>query len=156
MRTMTRIGVLAGVATLGIAAAGVAGVGDAVERRAERGVLAHETEGERPSVIAVKFHAEWCGKCKAMGPVFKELQAKYDQLPVLYEVFDHTREFDRRQSAYLAHAMDLDGLWDEHGGSTGFVLLIDAQNREVIKRLSHEDGLAEMGAALQKAVREAS
>jgi len=107
-------------------------------------------------VIAVKFHADWCGYCKAMGPVFEELQAKHDQEPVLYIEFDQTREFGKRQSAYMADAMGLDEVWAEHGGKTGFVLLIDATTKRVMQRLSHEQNLKQMGAALSDAVRSAS
>lgn len=107
-------------------------------------------------IIAIKFHADWCGYCKAMGPVFEELQARYDQEPVLYVVFDQTREFGRRQSAYMATALGLEEIWTEHGGKTGFVLLIDARTKRVVRRLSHEENLKEMGAAVRGAVRSAS
>lgn len=112
-------------------------------------------ETQRPKIIAVKFHADWCGYCKAMGPVFEELQAKYDQEPVLYVVLDQTREFDRTQSQFMANAMGLDSVWEEHGGKTGFVLLIDASTKEVVQRLSYEQNLKQMGAALKDAVRSA-
>lgn len=105
-------------------------------------------QDDGPEIIAVKFHADWCGYCKAMGPVFEELQAKYDQQPVLFVVFDQTREFNRRQSRYLADAMGLEDVWNEHGGKTGFVLLIDAETNKVIKRLGYERSLKEMGASL--------
>ncbi len=109
-----------------------------------------------PKIIAVKFHADWCGYCKAMGPVFEELQAKFDLQPALYVTFDQTREFDRKQSQYLANAMGLNQVWAKHGGSTGFILLIDANTKEVVEKLSHEKNLKEMGAALQEAVKQAS
>jgi len=109
-----------------------------------------------PKVIAVKFHADWCGFCKTMGPVFEEMQAKFDQEPVLYVTLDQTRDFDRKQSMYLTHAMGLDGVWEENGGKTGFVLLIDAGTRKVVQKLSHEQNLKQMGAALQEAVQKAS
>lgn len=115
-----------------------------------------QADATRPAIIAVKFHADWCGYCKAMGPVFEELQAKFDQEPVLFVQFDQTREFGRRQAAYMATALGLDSVWAEDGGKTGFVLLIDAESKQVIERLTHEQSLKQMGAALQNAVRSAS
>jgi len=115
-----------------------------------------DAETPQAKVIAVKFHADWCGYCKAMGPVFEELQAKHDQEPVLFVEFDQTREFGKRQSAYMADAMGLDGVWAEHGGKTGFVLLIDATTKRIMKRLSHEQNLKQMGSALKDAVANAS
>ena len=37
-----------------------------------------------PKIIALKFHADWCGFCKAMGPIFTDLQNKSDGKPVLF------------------------------------------------------------------------
>jgi len=149
---------LLAVAATIVAIAALAGVGRTAATQPEH---PSEHPGEHPGaaadtprakVIAVKFHADWCGFCKAMGPVFEEMQAKFDQEPVLYVEFDQTREFDRRQSVYMAGALGLDGVWMENGGKTGFVLLVDATTKEVIQRLSHEQSLKEMGAALQEAV----
>ncbi len=55
---------------------------------------------EGPKIIAIKFHADWCGYCKAMGPVFEELQAKYDRLPVLT-----SRSNKHASSAGASHAI---------------------------------------------------
>lgn len=110
-----------------------------------------------PKVIAIKFHADWCGSCKAMGPVFEEMQAKYDQQPVLYVRLDLTREAGRRQAQYMAHALGMgDDIWSEYGGKTGFVLLVDGTTGEVIEKLTPDQNLKAMGAALQDAVRNAS
>ncbi len=105
-----------------------------------------------PAVIAVKFHADWCGSCKAMGSVFEELQAKFDTMPVLYVTLDHTRDFNRQQSKFMAQSMGLDGVWAEKGGKTGFILLIDGKTREVITTLKSTQNLKEMGAELNAAV----
>jgi len=143
--------VLALAASLVLVAA-LAGVGQASSTQPASTQPCTDAEMQRPKVIAVKFHADWCGFCKAMGPVFEEMQAKFDQEPVLYVEFDQTREFGRKQSAYMAGALGLDGVWMENGGKTGFVLLVDATTKEVMQRLSHEQSLKEMGAALQEAV----
>jgi thiol-disulfide isomerase/thioredoxin len=107
---------------------------------------------ETPRVIAVKFHADWCGSCKAMGSTFEELQAKFDTLPVLYVVLDQTRDFNRKQSAFLAHSLGLDDVWVEYGGKTGFILLIDGSTKEVITKLTHRQSLKEMGAMITETI----
>lgn len=111
-----------------------------------------EEQAAGPEVIAIKFHADWCGYCKAMGDIFDELQAKFDQEPVLYLTFDQTREHHTRQSQYLAHALGLEDVWAEYGGRTGFILLIDGQTGEVIDQLDHEQDLSQMGESLVDAV----
>lgn len=111
--------------------------------------------GAGAKIIAVKFHADWCGYCKAMGPVFEELQAKFDQEPVLYVELDQTRDFGRRQAAYHSRALGLGDVWQENAGKTGFILLIDATTHKVVQRLSYDQDLKQMGNALQEAVRNA-
>jgi thiol-disulfide isomerase/thioredoxin len=105
-----------------------------------------------PAVIAVKFYADWCGSCKVITPVFHELQAKFDTQPVLYIVLDHTREFNRQQSKYLATSLGLDKIWAKNGGKTGFILLINGKTQEIITTLTKKHDLKQMGAALQAAV----
>jgi thiol-disulfide isomerase/thioredoxin len=109
-----------------------------------------------PEVIALKFHADWCGSCKAMGPIFTDLANKYDTQPVLFLTLDQTSEADRRQSRYLAAALGGEAIWREHGGKTGFVLLVDASTREVLAKLTKDDDIKAMGTALLEAVERAS
>ncbi|MEM7364904.1 MAG: thioredoxin family protein [Pseudomonadota bacterium] len=111
-------------------------------------------DDESPQLIAIKFHADWCGSCKRMGNTFEELQQKHDTLPVLYLVLDHTRRYDRDQSAFHMQTLGLENIWDEYGGKTGFVLLVDPQSSEVVARLTHEHTLKDMGKAISGLVME--
>ena len=52
----------------------------------------------------------------------------------------------------MAQSMELDGVWAEKGGKTGFILLIDGKTREVITTLKSTQNLKEMGAELNAAV----
>lgn len=153
MKVTTTLLALAASTALVMALASMSGAGSAQPASSQDYA---EAELQPAKIIAIKFHADWCGYCKAMGPVFEELQAKFDQEPVLYVMFDQTRDFGRGQSAYMAGALGLKEIWQENGGKTGFVLLIDARTKQVVQRLSHEQTLKQMGAALQDAVRSAS
>ena len=120
------------------------------------GALLADDHTAKAEVIAVKFHADWCGSCKAMGPVFSELEAKFDTQPVLYLTLDHTREHQRQQAMWLVQELGMDNVWAEYGGKTGFILLIDADSKEVLTKLTRENNLKDMGAQLKEAVAKAS
>ena len=92
-----------------------------------------------------------------MGPVFEEMQAKYDQLSVLYVRLDLTREAGRRQAQYMAHALGMgDDIWSEYGGTTGCGRLVDGTTGEGIWKRTPDQSLKAMGASLREAVRNAS
>jgi len=130
--------------------------GSATKSSAAKAESKDAPEVAGPKVIAVKFHADWCGYCKAMGDVYAEMQAKFDRQPVLWITLDQTREHDRTQSEYLAHAMGMKDIWSEHGGKTGFILLVNAETGQVMEKLTHEQTLKQMGAKLVAAVEKAA
>jgi hypothetical protein len=88
-----------------------------------------------------------------MGDVFEEMQAKFDREPVLWITLDQTRQNGRTQSQYLANALKMQDIWKEHGGKTGFVLLVDTESRKVVDKLTSDQSLKEMGAKLLDAVK---
>ena len=99
-----------------------------------------------PKIIAVKFHADWCGACKAMGSVFTDLRNKLDGRPVLFVELDLTNATTRHQSMLLASALGLGRALKEQPG-TGFILLFDEQRR-VKGKLTARQTLKEMAAAI--------
>ncbi|MEO1236777.1 MAG: thioredoxin domain-containing protein [Planctomycetota bacterium] len=104
-----------------------------------------------PELVAVKFHADWCGSCKAMGDVFGDLSAKLDAEPVLFVELDLTTSADRQQAGYLMHAMDAGAVWNEHGAKTGFILLLDPADMSVRGKLTKEMGFKDMVKAIGEA-----
>ena len=97
-----------------------------------------------PKIIVVKFHADGCGACKAMGPVFTDLRNKLDGRPVLFVELDLTNATTRHQSMLLASALGLGRALKEHPG-TGFILLFDEQRR-VKGKLTARQSLKKMAA----------
>ena len=141
----------AAVAIMAAAAgmAGVAGLGSTA--------MAGDKESKGGAeVIALSFHADWCGYCKELKPVYKKVVKKHKAAPVLFHVLDQTEDADKQQAKYMAHALGLEDVWAEHGGSTGFVLLIDAETGEVLGKITHQQELEAMNRSLKKAIAEAS
>jgi len=106
----------------------------------------------KPAVVALKFHADWCGSCKAMGPVFEDLRNKLDGEPVLFVTLDLTNRSTAAQAEYHAAALGAGRHWSEYGGKTGFILLLDAQSGDVLGKLTREQDIKAMGAAIKSAV----
>ncbi len=94
----------------------------------------------KPKLIALKFHADWCGSCKAMGPVFSDLQNKLDGKPVLFYQLDFTNNTTKHQAYLMASALDVDSVVKANPG-TGFILLIDAKSKKVLQKFTKEDDL---------------
>ncbi len=97
-----------------------------------------------PKIIAVKFHADWCGARKAMRSVFTVLRNKLDGQPVLFVELDLTNATTRHQSILLASALGIGRALKEKPG-TGFILLFDEQRR-VKGKLTARQSLKEMAA----------
>ncbi len=96
-------------------------------------------ESAEAKTYAVLFYADWCGTCKALDPKIEEAREALAEEPVLYVTFDMTDEKTTRHTAMLANALQLDEHFNENAGRTGFLLLIDAESREVVDRITRED-----------------
>jgi thiol-disulfide isomerase/thioredoxin len=105
-----------------------------------------------PKVVAVKFHADWCGSCQKMGDAMTHLQNKYDGKPVLFVTLDLTNQTARNQAELLATRLGLGALWDTKKSSTGFIALVDAQSGKVVDTLTSDLGVKQMGARIVKAL----
>lgn len=70
-------------------------------------------------------------------------------------MLDHTRRYDRDQSAFHMQSLSLDKIWKSHGGKTGFVLLVDPRTRSIVGRHTHEHSLKEIGKTISGLIAEA-
>lgn len=104
-----------------------------------------------PELVVVKFHADWCGSCKAMGDTFGDLTSKLDSEPVLFVELDQTTTAGREQSGYLMQAMGGGTVWDEFGGKTGFILIINPADMSVVGKLTKDMGFKDMVKAIEAA-----
>lgn len=100
-------------------------------------------------VVAVKFHADWCGACKQLDGPVGELKSAYKGRPVKFLTVDLTNDSTKESSRRMLEQYNLDGLMDSYK-ATGYVLLIDAGTGAVITRLTTADSLDDMKSAIDK------
>ncbi|HLO41747.1 MAG TPA: thioredoxin family protein [Phycisphaerales bacterium] len=105
-------------------------------------------------VIAVKLHADWCAKCKAMGSVFEDLEKKFDGDPVLFVKMDLSDTRGSSQAEYLAAAMGIAKSWGALGAGevTGEIVLIDGGTKRIVDRIGSEAGWEKAQEQLRKAI----
>ncbi|MCG8417780.1 MAG: thioredoxin [Proteobacteria bacterium] len=101
-------------------------------------------------LMAVKFHADWCGSCKVIGPHFTNLGNKFDGKKVLFLTLDMTNESTQRQSEYLASALGLGKVWKSHAPKTGYILLIEPKSRQIVGKLTKKDDFKAMSTAIDR------
>lgn len=101
--------------TLAAAAPAVAQEGGASAGEVATG----ESETEATPTI-VKIHADWCGKCAAMDPAWKRVEAELDE-EARVVVFDVTSKETTRAAATLARELGFGAFFDANKSKTGLV-----------------------------------
>ena len=139
------------VALFAVAAIGLSGLAVA-EADAEKESPKPKTSS--PELIVLKFHADWCGSCRTMGPIVEDLQNKMDGDPVLFLTLDLTNRSTRMQAEYLVDSLGLSDAWVGHGGgkATGFLLAVDAETHQPVGVFKKNHTMKQMAAALSESI----
>ena len=97
-------------------------------------------KAEQPERIALFFYADWCGSCKVLDPKVKEARDELKaNAKTLFVTFDLTDEATRAQSAMLADALGLGPIYEVKSKKTGFMLIIDAEDKSIQQTLTKTD-----------------
>ena len=100
-------------------------------------------EQEHAQLMIVKFHADWCGSCKAIAPAIKELKASLEGKPTLFVKLDFTNDATKAQANMLSKALGIHDIVSKHN-KTGFVLVIDSKTKKVHEKLTKKMNAKEM------------
>ncbi|TVR52128.1 MAG: thioredoxin [Puniceicoccaceae bacterium] len=106
------------------------------------GLHASEAKPAKPEAVALIFHADWCGSCKAMEPVIKEARQELGDARALFVTLDLTNDETRRQAELLAAALGLGDIYAERGGRTGAMLVVNRATGKVVETVTREDDAA--------------
>ena len=114
-------------------------LGDSQKNKSTQPVIAEEKSPipvvptKHYQLIAVKIHADPCGRCKKIAPVFTELKSEFYGEPVLFVTFDRTSEKSRRQAKLLSKRLGLEKFFEKQS-YTGVIVFAtpDGDVKEIV------------------------
>lgn len=106
------------------------------------GTVPVEGEGA-PALYVIKVHADWCGSCKALVPILKEVRAAVADQPVLFVELDVTDSALTAQARLLAAALNVEDHFKANN-KTGLVLLINPQDHTLLETVTGQNSAAEI------------
>lgn len=90
-------------------------------------------------VIGLKFYADWCGNCKVVDPRLEAVKPEFASEPILFVRVDETNDATKAHSARYANHLGLGEVYQAQGGRTGYMLVLDADSKEVLGRITRND-----------------
>jgi len=94
-------------------------------------------------LYALTFHADYCGACKKLKPELVALQPKLEGKSVEWVMFDFTSNETKAKSMEKATELGLSDIYKDNQ-ATGFVLIVDAESKEKVAKLTSRQTSAEM------------
>jgi len=94
-------------------------------------------------ILLVKYHADWCGSCRALSPLLKELNGKLAGKKVKYVELDFTNEVTSKAAGKEATELGLAEYLTEKQ-KTGYVAIVDAKTKKELGKLTKTQSVNEM------------
>jgi thiol-disulfide isomerase/thioredoxin len=95
----------------------------------------------------VKLHAQWCPVCMITKDVWTQIEKSYAQRVNLV-VLDFTSDANVAASRAEAARLGLTKFFDEYGGATGSIVVLDGRTKDVTASISGSRDFAEYRAAI--------
>ncbi|MEM8495122.1 MAG: thioredoxin family protein [Planctomycetota bacterium] len=107
---------------------------------------------EQAKVVAVKFHADWCGSCEVIQPAIDEARASVNSPEVAFVTLDLTDEATTADAMELAEAAGITEAYEAFAPKTGFVLLIDTQTGQAVAKMTKTHSAADLEGLITSAL----
>ncbi|WP_338792348.1 thioredoxin family protein [Bernardetia sp. Wsw4-3y2] len=100
-------------------------------------------------VIAVVFHADWCPYCVKLSDKIESIKGDVDLSNVEFIEFDFTDKETKKATEAFAVEKEVKSVLEKNKG-TGFLVLIDAETKEELVKISGKDSEEEIKASFEK------
>lgn len=97
--------------------------------------------------FVVKLHAQWCPKCMLTKGVWSQIEETYSGRVKLV-VLDFTNQANTDASRAEAERLGLEKFFDEYGGATGTIVVLDGRTKEVTASINGSRDFAEYRTAI--------
>jgi len=109
-------------------------------------------EGARaPELVLVKYHADWCPKCRSLDPTFDQVEVDQATKNVLFVRLDKTNKATSLQAEYMSAELGLGKQWTKFGRRTGLIVLFNAKTGDVVKEFRAGASATEINDAIAAA-----
>ena len=111
-----------------------------------------ETASGKPFVV--KLHAQWCPVCLVTKDVWSDIAEAYaDRVNLV--VMDFTNDATTAASWAEARRLGFGESFDEYGGASGFIVVLDGRTREVTSAIGGSRDVGEYRTAIDDALKSA-
>lgn len=114
----------------------------------QKGAENRQPPAAKFQLVAVRIHADRCGRCQKLAPVFAKLQTEFKDQPVLFLTFDHSSKGSRKQAEMLSEFLGLKTVFKKHR-YTG-VIIVATPDGAVKEVVNSEASLASATEALTR------
>ncbi|MEL6328295.1 MAG: thioredoxin family protein [Planctomycetota bacterium] len=142
--------VVAGLVGFG-AFAGAIATESRASASAETTVVATQSGARSADLVLVKWHADWCPKCRALNPVWESVSGDLAGGDVLFVHLDRTDDNDALQAEYMTSALGFGDQWDRYGRRTGVITLHDGETGKLLREFSPRDDADAIKSAIASA-----
>jgi thiol-disulfide isomerase/thioredoxin len=99
----------------------------------------------------VKLHAKWCPICMVTKGVWTDIEKAYGNRVNLV-VLDFTNDANTEASRAEAKRLGLTKMFDEYGGATGMIVVVDGRTRDVVSAIKGSRDFSGYRAAIDAAL----
>lgn len=125
----------------------------------ENAIVERRFSGPAP-VAALRFHADWCGRCQVLAPKWAEALSAIEDGAIRAEVVDMTfglkssdAMYRRRMAAISAAAV---GVYEGNSHTTGFVILFEPESGRELGRIYPNMSVRQIVHMLERATGDAA